>query len=477
MRLLVRADGDAEIGGGHVMRCLALARRWPGPVAWSGRLAPALEERVVAAGIDLAPLSDPDAVVVDGYGIDQAFDEAAMASGSVVLRMDDHGASGLGRGRAAVLDANLGADAKYYPGRLVLAGSRYALLSGIPDRPRAADPAGGRVLATLGSSAPPHLVQAVIEALDGLEATLVLGALQRSASGLAEQALASGIDVLHAPASLWNAMEEHDVVLCAGGTTLLEVAAMGRPALVLAFAENQRPVRDMAVRLRIAKPLPEAPTGDAIRSALRDLLSDADARRTMAARGQACIDGLGSRRVHAWLASRCLRVRRATDVDRDDVLAWSNDPATRRNAFSPDPIGPEEHTAWWSARMADDACELFIIEWDGPVAFVRFELGTAALVTVNVVPERRGQGLGAAAIRAACDALHCEHRPTGIRALVRDGNTPSVKAFMAADFDEVVPTDADRHRAAGHAIRVFVDSTPRPTPAWLSWAPCVQGAT
>ena len=49
--ILVRADGDAEIGTGHVMRCLALAQAWSkggGDACFaSAQITPSLEQRLL----------------------------------------------------------------------------------------------------------------------------------------------------------------------------------------------------------------------------------------------------------------------------------------------------------------------------------------------------------------------------------------------------------------------------------------------
>src|SRR5688500_11740833 len=94
--LLFRTDGNAQIGTGHVMRCLALAQAWrarggEGVFASAG-LSPALEHRLTAEGFGTVALavaagSVEDAaatvalaherhaewIIADGYAFDAAW--------------------------------------------------------------------------------------------------------------------------------------------------------------------------------------------------------------------------------------------------------------------------------------------------------------------------------------------------------------------------------------------------------------------
>src|SRR5713226_3367208 len=97
--LLIRADGDAQIGTGHIMRCLSLAAGWLAcgktVVLAIARSTPSLIARAASANVhtvslDVIPGSENDArltlelarqhqpawIIADGYGFDGAYQRA-----------------------------------------------------------------------------------------------------------------------------------------------------------------------------------------------------------------------------------------------------------------------------------------------------------------------------------------------------------------------------------------------------------------
>lgn len=88
-----------------------------------------------------------------------------------------------------------------------------------------------------------------------------------------------------------------DVVVTAGGVTMLESLALGRPTVVVVTAVNQRAQASAVAAADAAVVLDAAEEVAAIVRSISDVIDDPARRREMAARARALIDGRGACRV------------------------------------------------------------------------------------------------------------------------------------------------------------------------------------
>jgi spore coat polysaccharide biosynthesis predicted glycosyltransferase SpsG/CMP-N-acetylneuraminic acid synthetase len=162
-----------------------------------------------------------------------------------------------------------------------------------------------KVLLTFGGADPQALTLKVARALAPLTRdvevlsvagpafphTHVFEALQRTLGG--NLPLVKGVDMQMA-----DLMLDADLVLCSGGMSVYEIAALGTPGLVLAQnAREDRRMREFARSgtieyLGLGVDIDEA----AILDAAKQLLNDPARRRAMSARGRALVDGYGAAR-------------------------------------------------------------------------------------------------------------------------------------------------------------------------------------
>jgi UDP-2,4-diacetamido-2,4,6-trideoxy-beta-L-altropyranose hydrolase len=339
MNLILRADANPTLGTGHLMRCLALAHAWPEsggrPTFVTDCRDAALLERVANAGCRLVaidrPHPDPDdlettvreagrhpgaALVLDGYGFDEAYQAAVKDAGVRLLVVDDFVHADHDHADF-VLNQNLGADTLTYSCQTttkLLVGPRYALLRPefAPWRSwrRTFDTPGRRVLVTLGGADPGYAAGTALRALQrmslpGLEALVVGGSSNPHIDEL-ETLLCDG----HGPVRLVRYVDDMaermawaDVALSAGGTTCWELAFMGLPNAIMVLADNQVAnavafdAAGVSVNLGRADEVEEG----ALAHALERLLLDAESRQAMSERGRALVDGKGAARVVAAL--------------------------------------------------------------------------------------------------------------------------------------------------------------------------------
>jgi len=134
-------------------------------------------------------------------------------------------------------------------------------------------------------------------------------------------------------------------------------------------------------------------------------------------------------------------VRRAGPGDRDLLLDWANDPATRAASFHPGRIDPETHDRWFAARLASANGGIWIGEVDGwPIGQVRvtrvdFDWRRGE-VSISLAAEARGRGLSLPLLLAAMTVAGRDLDVTTFVAAIRHGNAASRALFLGAGFSE-----------------------------------------
>lgn len=179
----------------------------------------------------------------------------------------------------------------------VLAGLRYACLRG--DfwglAPREIEDSPGRVLVTTGGGD-----------LGGLGGRIAARLADRFPEVQVELVWGPGfagepppdVTVLERPCSLLEPLLRADVVVCAGGQTMLEAAATGTPALVLETAPNQSRQISVLAAYEAVLPVRE----DEVPEVLERVLGSARLRRALSRRAKAAVDGRGALRIAAELS-------------------------------------------------------------------------------------------------------------------------------------------------------------------------------
>jgi spore coat polysaccharide biosynthesis predicted glycosyltransferase SpsG/CTP:molybdopterin cytidylyltransferase MocA len=169
------------------------------------------------------------------------------------------------------------------------------------------------VLLSFGGSDPQGLTLLAARALDSIDASVELVAVAGPAFSYREpfEALAASlvrrVPLIHeAGGHIAELMLEADVMVCSGGMSVYEIAALGTPGIVLAQnAREDARMRQFARHgtveyLGLGTEVDEAH----LRERVAALLADAPRRRAMSARGRTLVDGLGaSRAAEVVLAS------------------------------------------------------------------------------------------------------------------------------------------------------------------------------
>lgn len=265
-KIIFRADGNAQIGLGHVMRCLALAemlgadydRRFaivqPSPeISWliheKGVMVIRLETNESAEF--LAVLRPDDVLVLDGYSFSEPYQRMVWQKAKKLVFIDD-----LVEGYqvADVVINHAGAVTEYdyraKPYTQFLLGTRYLMLRSEFFRPVTPPSTEGTIFVSLGG-ADPHNVSAKV--LDGLRIVfrqlgqsrrvhLVVGPFHPNRAGLAAyEEHIEHLSILSnlSAAQIANELEKCQLAIVACSTVAYEACALSRPILPIQTADNQ----------------------------------------------------------------------------------------------------------------------------------------------------------------------------------------------------------------------------------------------
>lgn len=506
MRLLLRCDAGPSTGVGHAVRCAAIAEAADSAaheVFWSGRLDglewlwAGLAARSAAdapgaprpPGTVLPPADSADDLVtlctehridvvhVDHYRLGPELRDALNPHGVVLSSMEDFHSGR--RAADVVVDPNLGAERHPRPddgSPLLLRGPRYAPLRESVRRARTQREGRGpvgppaRTGAVTATTRPAHDPPRVLVVMGGTDAA---GLLPGTVRALAATGVPAAVDVVRPPGrtldAAWSgpvrfrtvdplpdlpgAAADVDLVVSAAGTTVWELCCVGVPMALVRAADNQLEGYQAVTEAGAAAGLGTAAdlSGPDAVDTLRELLSDAALRDGLAARAHDVVDGRGAERVldavrRAAGADRALSTRPATAADAEMLLAWRNDPETRRWSRTPSPVTPVEHRAWLERSLGSGDRMLLVVEdADGPVGTVRWDRDHRGWeVSITVAPERRGSGFAGPVLTAGERALRASAGAgTPVAAVVHRDNAASARLFARAGYRAAGAPDAD----------------------------------
>ncbi|MCC3159403.1 UDP-2,4-diacetamido-2,4,6-trideoxy-beta-L-altropyranose hydrolase [Hymenobacter sp. 15J16-1T3B] len=268
-RLVVRADGNARIGLGHVVRSMAVADivrdEFAEVLVAVAEPLPALGALVTAAGFTLCPLPTAsaaallaqlrptDVVMLDGLAFDTDYQRAVRAVGCRVVVVDDLHAYRM----EADLIINHGPEATpaLYKAR---PGTRYCLGPGFTmvrrefreaaQRPWPV-PQANSVLVCFGGADPQQFTHATLQALLRIDSVRAVGVVTGAAyqHGPALHALAAAqpdkqvqfYQQLSA-ADMVRLLTDYAVVVCPASTVLLETLVLGQAAITGYYVPDQQ---------------------------------------------------------------------------------------------------------------------------------------------------------------------------------------------------------------------------------------------
>lgn len=335
--ILIRADGNARIGAGHLMRCLTIADalncrdsvRFLCADEESAELArqrgyeavtlgtdyrdmlselPILEK--LWAGKDRRTQTIPQTILVDSYYVSADYLQALRAFGRVILLEDIPGRSWPVDG---VINYNAFAEGETYNAVYEQWGNvrRYIGASYVPLRPAFADrqyqvrEQVRELLLTTGGGDRENIAGKILERLGNTSYVIhvVSGPYNPHGAWLARYAQEHPHVVLHRQVTeMAELMLQCDLAVTAGGTTIYELCAVGVPFVCFSYAENQEALVDYAGRQEIGLDAGKyhydsVRTLENIGRLVEQAAADAQQRREMSRRAAGLVDGRGAIRL------------------------------------------------------------------------------------------------------------------------------------------------------------------------------------
>ncbi len=465
MTILFRVDASTQIGTGHVMRCLTLAKmlRTTGLECeffcrlHAGNLVSLIESHgfIVHALLEpnvmlsriastdtnqhsdwLGVMQQSDAidvisligtrridwVIVDHYGIDSVWEFLIRPYCKRILVIDD--LANRSHDCDVLLDQNLAENylTRYdnlLPDYCVrLLGPRYALLhadfENITLESYTDVNAPKRVLVFFGGTDVGGITAYVVNVLmeiDDLEFHLEVVLNNQSASYdtiKANWSDSTRLTFHSGLPSLASLMARCDAAIGAGGVTTWERICMALPSMTITVADNQVAIAEYLQSQGLVSycgKFGEIQRDDIV-SSFRTLLQQ-DTTPEYIYKCRSLVSGNGAKSVATCVVGPLfseIRVRKALPTDLILLFEWANDPHVRKNSLNSGPISFDEHQNWFHEKITSPTTKIYIAESETGVSVgvVRFEDKSGSWVlNYNVAPLFRGKGLSRGMLSAA----------------------------------------------------------------------------
>jgi UDP-2,4-diacetamido-2,4,6-trideoxy-beta-L-altropyranose hydrolase len=353
LKIVIRADASIQIGVGHVMRCLTLAkelqengtdisficRDYPGNlqdfIQKQGFIvnllpSPKTEYRRQENDPEHAPwlgvswqqdveetkefLGDEiiDWLIVDHYGIDYRWHESLRVYTKCIMVIDDLADKKLSCD--VLLDQTYGREKDAYVSVVpkqsqLLLGTDYALLRSEFSRlrleaieKRKNSCSIKRILVSMGSLDPNNLTAQILKGLANVEwqekpvIDVVLGSRAPELKSIIEQSKKHILDinVLQDVDNMSELMLDADLAIGAGGTTSWERCCLGLPSLLVKLAENQKQVIAELVKAGAARNISSTDIENSITRECNDLQKNSIAMSELSINALRIVDGQGA---------------------------------------------------------------------------------------------------------------------------------------------------------------------------------------
>ncbi len=135
------------------------------------------------------------------------------------------------------------------------------------------------------------------------------------------------------------------------------------------------------------------------------------------------------------------KLQKVCEKDRYLLFEWVNDEQCRKNSFHSEPVSYEEHCRWFSKKLADQMCHMYIYCYEGiPVGQVRIDCEAEnGCISYFISCEYRGQGHARNMLQLV--EYEMQGKVRGLTACVKYGNIASQMVFKKKNYTEIKDKD------------------------------------
>lgn len=466
--VIFRADGNNQIGLGHVIRSCALATMLKEDFERHFFIkdpSPALQEDILKScdfmhilPIDITTedeafrweeiLTGKEIVVLDGYHFTTSYQQSIKAKGCKIVCIDDiynyHFLADIVINHAGGLSRK---DYSLAPLTQLCLGTEYALLreeflNVARDRSNTeSNTEKDEIFICLGGADINNDLIGVLTLLEtkniACRCNVVLGSAylhhKALAAFMAKTVLQIDIIQNAPPSQLVSLMKKCRYGICPPSTVSYEYLSVGGELYLKQTADNQKDVFAFFINAGLAFEL----------HAFGQVAEDT-VKKSLIEQAR-FFDGNSSKRLkilfNRLARENSLQVRSAGLADADLFYEWANDPEVRATALSTASIHYESHINWFATKCNDTNTHMYIISENNiALGQVRFDLDSndnTALISYSINKMARGTGLGGSILKLATQRLlqDIEKRESiCLKAIVRTENIPSKRVFENLGF-------------------------------------------
>ena len=463
-RVIIRTDGNTQIGLGHLTRCIALSHMLKNDfeIVFACKHIPEqVEAETMKSGFQVRRINNDkelfhhinteDIVVLDGYSFDVSYQKEIKAHGNMLVVIDDlhdqqyYADLIINQAPSATETEYIAQNYTRYS-----LGVDYALLR--PSFLAAAaankeDHNMENLLICFGGADPKNLTEKVLKVVVNdvrfKKITVVTGCAYAFSDTLNE-ILARFSHVEHYScldeSAMIQVIKKAGIAIVPASGILFEILAVGCKAISGMYMDNQRIIYHQFLNKGLiidAGNFQEANVQTALNSAVRESVNK---RRP--------IDGRSGKRILKLFKAmhyQCRSsMRRATAEDLELTYGWATDESVRRFSFQKHKITREEHERWFTRKLNDVNClyYIFLIDKD-EAGSIRFDIKDgSATISYLLDPGYHGQGLGSMLVEEGekClrnDIVNLSLPVRTLVGLVEESNIPSLKIFNHLGYRQV----------------------------------------